>query len=56
MKKFVLLNSPIFEDSRKENEQYLSPLGLGYIATYLEKANIDVILIDCVKEKNLSLI
>ena len=51
MKKFVLLNSPIFEDSRKENEQYLSPLGLGYIATYLEKANIDVILIDCVKEK-----
>ena len=26
MKKFVLLNSPIFEDSRKENEQYLSPL------------------------------
>ena len=32
MKKFVLLNSPIFWDSTKENEQYLSPLGLGYIA------------------------
>ena len=31
MKKFVLLNSPIFWDSTKENEQYLSPLGLGYI-------------------------
>lgn len=51
MKKFVLLNSPIFWDSTKENEQYLSPLGLGYIATYLEKANIDVSLIDCVKER-----
>lgn len=51
MKKFVLLNSPIYEDSIKENEQYLSPLGLGYIATYLEKDNIDVVLIDCVKEK-----
>lgn len=51
MKKFVLLNSPIFWDSTKENEQYLSPLGLGYIATYLEKASIEVSLIDCVKER-----
>lgn len=51
MKKFVLLNSPIFWHSTKENEQYLSPLGLGYIATYLEKNNINVSLIDCVKEK-----
>lgn len=51
MKKFLLLNSPIFWDSTKENEQYLSPLGLGYIATYLEKAGIDVELIDCVKER-----
>ncbi|MCM1083521.1 MAG: B12-binding domain-containing radical SAM protein [Clostridium sp.] len=51
MKKFVLLNSPIFWESTEEDEQYLSPLGLGYIATYLEKSNIDVQLIDCVKEK-----
>lgn len=51
MKKFLLLNSPIFWDSAKEKEQYLSPLGLGYIATYLEKAGIDVELIDCVKER-----
>ncbi len=51
MKKCVLLNSPIFWDSTKENEQYLSPLGLGYIATYLERINIDVRLIDCVKER-----
>lgn len=52
MKKFVLLNSPIFFDSREENEQYLPPLGLGYIATYLEMAQLDVEIIDCVKENN----
>ena len=51
MKRFILFNSPIFWDSTKENEQYLSPLGLGYIATYLEKAGIDVEVIDCVKGK-----
>lgn len=51
MKKFLLLNSPIFWDSVKENEQYLSPLGLGYIATCLDKAGIKVELVDCVKEK-----
>lgn len=51
MKRFILINSPIFEDSADETEQYLSPLGLGYIATYLEKANIDVELKDCVKER-----
>lgn len=51
MKNFLLLNSPIFWDSTKEDEQYLSPLGLGYIATYLDKAGIEVKVIDCVKEK-----
>lgn len=52
MKKFILINSPIFWDSTKEKEQYLSPLGLGYIATYLEKINnIDVEIVDCVKER-----
>lgn len=51
MKKFLLLNSPIFWDSAKENEQYLSPLGLGYIATYLDKSEIEVKIIDCVKER-----
>lgn len=51
MKKFILLNSPIFWDSTSEQEQYLSPLGLGYIATYLEKADIEVEVIDCVKMK-----
>ena len=52
MKKFILINSPIFWDSTKEKEQYLSPLGLGYIATYLEKINsMDVEIVDCVKER-----
>lgn len=51
MRKFMLINSPIFWDSVKEKEQYLSPLGLGYIATYLEKSNIDVEIVDCIKEK-----
>lgn len=51
MKKFILINSPIFVESTKEEEQYLSPLGLGYIATYLEKTQIDVEIMDCVKER-----
>lgn len=51
MKEFILFNSPIFWDATKEKEQYLSPLGLGYIATYLEKAGIDVTIVDCVKER-----
>lgn len=51
IKKFILFNSPIFWDATKEKEQYLSPLGLGYIATYLEKAGIDVTIVDCVKER-----
>ena len=49
MKKFLLINSPIFKDSVSEKEQYLPPLGLGYIATYLERVNIDVEILDCVK-------
>lgn len=51
MKKIILINSPIFWDATKEKEQYLSPLGLGYIATYLKKAEIDVEIVDCVKER-----
>lgn len=49
LKKFILLNSPIFWDATTEKEQYLSPLGLGYIATYLEKAAVKVEILDCVK-------
>lgn len=51
LKKFILLNSPIFCNSTTEQEQYLSPWGLGYIATYLDKANVDVEMLDCVKKQ-----
>lgn len=51
MKKFILINSPIFGDTATEKEQYLSPLGLGYIATYLAKENINVEILDCVKKQ-----
>lgn len=37
MKKFVLVNSPIYWETTSEEEEYLSPLELGYIATYLKK-------------------
>ncbi len=51
MKRFVLINSPIFWEATSEEEEYVSPLGLGYIATYLKKAGLEVILLDSVKEK-----
>lgn len=51
MKSFLLLNSPIFWDKTAEKEQYLSPLGLAYIATYLDKAGVKVELLDCVKKE-----
>ena len=46
MKKCILINSPIFWDAAAEGENYLSPLGLGYIATYVEKAGIQVEILD----------
>lgn len=51
MKKFVLINSPLFWERTDEEEEYLSPLGLGYIATYLKKAGLEVTLLDSVKER-----
>ena len=51
MKSFILLNSPILWEETAENEQYLSPLGLAYIATYLDKDNVQTKLLDCVKQK-----
>lgn len=51
MKKFVLINSPLFWERTNEEEEYLSPLGLGYIATYLKKVGLEVLLLDSVKEK-----
>ncbi len=50
--KVVLVNSPLF---RYRNDLYeedsLPPIGLGYIATHLKKAGIDVSLIDAVDQR-----
>ena len=51
MKKFVLINSPLFWERTNEEEEYLSPLGLVYIATYLKKVGLEVLLLDSVKER-----
>lgn len=50
MNDFLLINSPMFWSEKEDNENYLSPLGLAYIATYLKRAGVKVELVDCVKE------
>lgn len=49
--RFILVNSPIYWESASEGESYLPPLGLGYIATCLESAGVDVAVMDCVSER-----
>ena len=49
-KKVIIFNSPIYIEKKDINEDYLPPLGQGYIATYLKENNVDVRLIDCVYE------
>lgn len=51
MNKFLLINSPIFWDTTNEDENYLSPLGLAYITTYLERSEFEVTIKDCVKDR-----
>ncbi|MBR1926100.1 MAG: B12-binding domain-containing radical SAM protein [Clostridia bacterium] len=48
MLKILLINSPIFDKKLVDKEDYLPPLGLGYIATNLEELNYDVEIIDAV--------
>lgn len=48
---FLLLNSPIYRERSYAVEDYLPPLGLGYIATNLLKSGINALIIDCVKER-----
>lgn len=48
--KCILLNSPIYREHSEVKEDYLPPLGLGYIATTLEKSGVDVDIVDCVRE------
>ncbi len=50
MKKMVLINSPIYEEGGFDEEEYLPPLGLGYIATGLEESEVSVDIWDCVIE------
>lgn len=45
----TLLNSPIYWERSVNEETYLPPLGLGYIATHLKGAGINVDIVDCVK-------
>lgn len=49
--KCLLLNSPIYRNRSDAEEEYLPPLGLGYIATQIKASGIDVEIIDCVKER-----
>lgn len=51
MKEMILFNSPIYPTRMDVNERYIPPLGLGYIATQIKNAGIDVEIVDCVNEK-----
>ncbi|MDD2776667.1 MAG: radical SAM protein [Gallionella sp.] len=51
MKKVLIINSPLFRDRNSlYDEDSLPPIGLGYIATALRKAGVEVELIDAVAE------
>lgn len=47
----ILLNSPLYWEHSDADEEYLPPIGLGYIATYMALSEIEVSLVDCVKER-----
>ena len=49
--KCLLFNSPIYREHSEVKEEYLPPLGLGYIATHLDKVGVKVEIVDCVKEQ-----
>lgn len=49
--KCLLFNSPIYRERSEAKEEYLPPLGLGYIATNLDESGVDVKIVDCVKER-----
>lgn len=50
--KILIINSPLFrEKNDRYDEDSLPPIGLGYIATHLKQAGLDVELIDAVHER-----
>ena len=48
--KVIIFNSPIYIEKKDVKEDYLPPIGQGYIVTYLKENNVDVELIDCIYE------
>lgn len=48
--KVLLFNSPIYNKKVADKEDFLPPLGLGYIATQLKNEGINVKIIDCVDD------
>ncbi len=48
--KVILFNSPIYNKKVADKEDFLPPLGLGYIATQLKNEGINVKIIDCVND------
>lgn len=46
----VIFNSPLYYDAFDDGEDYLPPLGQGYIVTNLRRHNIVAELVDCVYE------
>ncbi len=48
--KVLLINSPIYNKKVADEEDFLPPLGLGYIATQLHNDDIEAKIIDCVFE------
>lgn len=49
--KCLLLNSPIYRTRPDVKEEYLPPLGLGYIATHIKASGVAVEIIDCVNKR-----
>lgn len=47
----IFFNSPIYRESIMDREDYLPPLGQGYIVTQLNENGIKAIIVDCVYEK-----
>ena len=47
----VIFNSPLYHDHYEDDENYLPPLGLGYIVSELKRNGICANLVDCVYER-----
>ena len=50
MPSVILINTPLTREVVAENEQYLPPMGLGYIKTSLDEFHIETKLVDSLYE------